>query len=152
MRHGRAAAAPLALQLSWATLFSHRFFWRQAHQSLGSGEPDQPPQVHCTFGPCGFTSGFWERSRKDARARERLISNFGNWGFGASLVTSHSSWYGYLPGRIRADAPSRNNSVESWYVSLPKLLPPPTAVFASVHALSELNLLREPLSTAAHSA
>ena len=30
--------------------------------------------------------------------------------------------------------------------------PPPTAAFASAHALSELDLLREPLSVAAHTA
>ena len=35
------------------------------------------------------------------------------------------------------------------YASLPKLPSPPTAVFASVHALAQLNLLREPLSAAA---
>ena len=34
-------------------------------------------------------------------------------------------------------------SLESWYASIPKLPPPPTAVFASAHALSELDLLRE---------
>ena len=43
-----------------------------------------------------------------------------------------------------ADAPSRNKPIESWYASLPKRPPPPTAAFASVHARSELDLLREP--------
>ena len=33
---------------------------------------------------------------------------------------------------------------------MPKIPPPPTAVFASAHDLSELDLLREPLSAAAH--
>ena len=45
MRGGRAAAAPLALQLNRTALFSCRFFRTQAHQSLGTGEPDQPPQA-----------------------------------------------------------------------------------------------------------
>ena len=49
-----------------------------------------------------------------------------------------------------ADAPTRNTPIENWNASLPKLPPPPTAVFASVHALAELDLLREPLSAAAH--
>ena len=49
-----------------------------------------------------------------------------------------------------ADAPSRNKPIESWYASMPKLPPPPSAVFASARALSELDLLREPLSAAAH--
>ena len=36
--------------------------------------------------------------------------------------------------------------VESWYASLPKLLPPPTAVFASAQALSKLDhTAREPV-------
>ena len=51
-----------------------------------------------------------------------------------------------------ADAPSRNKPINSWYASLPKLPPPPTAVFASVHALPKLDLLREPPSAAAHTA
>ena len=57
----------------------------------------------------------------------------------------------WMPTRANpADASSRNKPIESWYASLPKLPPPPTVVFASAHALSELNLLREPLSAAAH--
>ena len=51
-----------------------------------------------------------------------------------------------------ADATSRSKSLDSWYASLPKLPPPPTAVFASAHALSEQDLLREPLSVGAHAA
>ena len=35
MRDGRAAAAPLALQLSWATFFSYRFFRRTWSASSG---------------------------------------------------------------------------------------------------------------------
>ena len=50
------------------------------------------------------------------------------------------------------DAPSRNKPNEDWYASLAKPMPPPTAVFASVHALAEPNSLREPLLTAAHTA
>ena len=49
-----------------------------------------------------------------------------------------------------ADAPSRGKPIESWYASLPKFPPTLTAVFASVQGLSELDLLREPLSVAAH--
>ena len=40
-----------------------------------------------------------------------------------------------------ADAPSRSKPIESWYPSLPKL-----------PALSELDLVRAPLSAAAHTA
>ena len=43
-----------------------------------------------------------------------------------------------------ADAPSRSKPIESWYASLPKLPSTPTAIFASAHAHSELDLLREP--------
>ena len=42
--------------------------------------------------------------------------------------------------------------MESWYASLPKLPPPPTAVFTSAQDLLGLDLLREPLSAAAHTA
>ena len=49
-------------------------------------------------------------------------------------------------------APSRNKPVNNWYASLPKLPLPPTAVFASAHALAEMDFLREPLSAAAHTA
>ena len=56
------------------------------------------------------------------------------------------------PGRIQQMPPSRSKSLESWYASLPKLPQPPTAVFASAHALSELDVLHEPMSTAAHTA
>ena len=45
--------------------------------------------------------------------------------------------------------PSLNKLIESWYASLPGLPPSPTAVSASAHALSELDLL---LSTAGHTA
>ena len=51
-----------------------------------------------------------------------------------------------------ADAPSLSKPIESWYASLPKLPPAPTAVLASAHALSELELLRDPRSVAAHTA
>ena len=51
-----------------------------------------------------------------------------------------------------ADALSRNKPIESWCASLPKLPSTPTAVLASAPALSELNLLREPLSAAVHTA
>ena len=64
-------------------------------------------------------------------------------------MTSHWNWYEWAN---RADAPSRNTSLKSWYAALPNLPPPPAAVFASAHALSELNLLHKPLSTAAHAA
>ena len=46
------------------------------------------------------------------------------------------------------DAPSLNKPIKNWFASLPKLAPPPTAVCASVHAIAQLNLLREPLSAA----
>ena len=49
-----------------------------------------------------------------------------------------------------ADASSRNKPIKSWHASLPKPPPRPTAIFATVHALSEQNLLREPLSATAH--
>ena len=51
-----------------------------------------------------------------------------------------------------ADAPSRSKPIESWYASLPKLPSTPTAALASAPALSELALLREPLSVAVHTA
>ena len=44
------------------------------------------------------------------------------------------------------------NRSKSWCASLPKLPPPPTAVFASAHALSELDLLRESLLATAGTA
>ena len=65
-------------------------------------------------------------------------------------MTSRWSWYPTWANP--ADAPSRNKPIESWYVSLPILPRPPTAVFASARALSELDLLREPLSAAAQTA
>ena len=41
MHHRGAAAAPRCFR----TVFFFFFFRRQAHQSLGTGEPDQPPQA-----------------------------------------------------------------------------------------------------------
>ena len=49
-----------------------------------------------------------------------------------------------------ADAPSRSKPIESWFASLPKLCPPPIAVFAPACAFPELNLLRCRLSAAGH--
>ena len=47
-----------------------------------------------------------------------------------------------------ADVLSRNKSFTIWLASLLKLSSPSSTVFASVHALSELDLLREQLSAA----
>ena len=49
-----------------------------------------------------------------------------------------------------ADAPPRNKAINNW--SLQKLPHPPTAVVALGHALAKMDLLREPLSAAAHTA
>ena len=43
--HDGRAAAPLALELNWARMLSYRFFEGQTYQSLGTGQPDQPPQA-----------------------------------------------------------------------------------------------------------
>ena len=51
-----------------------------------------------------------------------------------------------------ADAPNGTSRSAIWYAQLPKLPLPPTTVFASEHALAEMNLLREPVSAAAHTA
>ena len=51
-----------------------------------------------------------------------------------------------------AGVPSRRKPIESWCAALPNLPCTPNAVLASAPALSELNLLREPLSVAAHTA
>ena len=95
---------------------------------------------------------FWELSQKDGRAREKSISCPEFLGSGALLVTLRWNWYGCKHGRIQRVLLHGTNRSKTGYASLPKLPLPPTAVFASVHALAKLNLLREPLSAAAHTA
>ena len=104
MRDARAATAPLALKLNWTTLFFLPFLRRQAYQSLGTGEPDQPPQAHYTQGGSWYLwTRAWpcELSKSDDRAHDKSISCFENRVFGVSLMTLHWSWYGCPPGRIR---------------------------------------------------
>ena len=84
---------------------------------------------------------FWEPSQKDDH--ERTTSCFENWGFWC-LACDIALELGWVP------TCSRSMPIESWYASLPMLPPAHTAVFASAHALSKLDLLREPLSAAAH--
>ena len=143
---GRAAAAPLALALSWAMMFSYRFF-KSKHmgllelESLISILRRATPEGKYRHGGPWFLSirvVFGSRLEKTMELTKIHPSCFENWVSGALRMTSHSSWSGCPLGRIR--------SIESWYASLPKLPPPPTAVFASDHALSELDLLLEPLS------
>ena len=67
-------------------------------------------------------------------------------------MTSHWSWCGSQPGRIRQMPLHETSRLKEGMPRCRSFPPPPTAVFASARALSELNLPREPLSTAANTA
>ena len=149
----RAAAAPLALKLKWTTLFSCRFFAGK-HSNLLKLE--------------SLISLLMRIAREGIRAQQLLVLVesrvvlgavskgrsssrkifLRKLGYGVSLLTSHWSWYGCPLGRIRPMPLYGTKPIESWYASLPELRPSPTAALASAHALSELDLLREPLSAA----
>ena len=135
----RAAAATLALKLKWVTLVSYRF--RITRAGIREKRLLVLVDSRVVLGT----------SQKDGRARENVISCFENKGFGlASDIALELVW---VPTWANpADAPSRNKPIESLHASLPELLFTPTAVLATAPALSELNLRREPLSVAAHTA
>ena len=95
----------------------------------------------------------WFRSRLEGRSSSReinfLIRKLEFWCFACDIAPDLV----WVPTWTHpAGALSRNKQIEDWYAPLPKLPLPPVAVFASVHALAEPNLLREPLSAAAHTA
>ena len=127
MHDMRAAAAPLALKVNWSTLFSYCFFTGGKHTNLlelGS-----------------LISVLRRIAREGIRARRLLV-----------LV----GWRVVLRDRHKRTIELTENqflALKTWDLSfslLTKLPPASTAVFASAHALSELILLPEPLSVAAH--
>ena len=153
------AAAPLALKLKWTTLFSYRFLTGKHINLLEleslivllrriarEGIPAQRLLVL-------VDSRVVLEAVSEGRSSSRKI-NFSlrkirfwclAWEIALELVWVHT-WANL------ADAASPNKPIVSWYATLPKLPPSPTAVLASARALSELDLLREPLLTAAHTA
>ena len=136
---GRAAAAPLALKLNWATMFSYRFFRRAAREGV------QVRRLLVRL-DSRVVLGTVSKGRSSSRKINFLLRKLGFWclAYGIALeIVCVPTW------AKPADAPSRNKPIEDWHASLPKLPRPPTAVFASVHALAEPNLLVEPLSMAA---
>ena len=158
MHDGRATTAPLALKIYWTTMFSDRPFNGKLINLL---EPESLISLlrrvtregipsTAALGTCDSRVVSGAVSKKDDRGHEKSISCSENCGSGASPMILHWIAYGWPPGP--ADAPSENTPINSWYASLSRLPHPPTVVFASEEALAEMNLLREPLSTAAHTA
>ena len=108
-------------------------------------------------------NGFWnvwirawscEPSQKDDRTHEKCISCFENWGFGVSLVMSHWSWY-WVRTYLGTSSQCPPHGASRSKVGMPlfhSFLFTPTAVLAAAPALSKLDLFREPLSVAAHTA
>ena len=84
----------------------------------------------------------WAPSQKEDRVYEQSISSSENWVSGALPMILRWYWSGCTPGRIQR-MPLHG---------IPRLPLLPTAVFASEHALVDMDLLREPLSAAAHAA
>ena len=144
------------------------FLRRPAHQSTGTGEPDQPPQAGHTcwktgtaaLGTCGFARGRGSRLERNSRvvvgavSKERSSSRQINFllrklGFGCLAYDIALELVWVLTWANPADAPSRNKPIESLFASLLKLPSAPTGVLASPPVLSELDHLREPLSVAA---
>ena len=157
MHDGRAATVPIPMKLDWITMFSYRF-------STGK---------HINLLELQSLISLLRRiTRQGIRARRllvlvdsRVILGAVSKGRSSSrkinfLLRQRRFWCLFLRHCARIDMdvrldeysgfPSRNKRIEYWYASLLKLTSPPTAVFASVHALAELNLLREPLSIGTH--
>ena len=137
-KHSRCTSG---LQLSWATLFSYRLFESKHIHSRNQTSPDgSHVKKHGHDNSWFFSIRAWhyELSRRDTRAHEQLLSS-------KTEILVPRVWH--LPGVSIGRCPSTS---ESWYTSLSNLLPSPTAVFASVQSLSELDPLREPLSVTFH--
>ena len=103
------------------------------------------------LGACGVARGLGSRLKRTVELTkiQFLASKTGFWCL-AYDIALELVW---VPTWANpADAPSRSNLIESWYGSLRRCPSTPTAVLASAPALSELDLLREPLSVAAHRA
>ena len=147
MHDGRAAAAPFALELKLGDDVFIPFLRRQAEKSLGTRELDQREVIQARRLLVLVESRMVSKRRSSSRKINFLLRKLGFWCL-AHDIALELVW---LPTWAnQADAPSRNMPIESWYASLPKLLSPPTTVLASAHALSELDLHREPLSAAVH--
>ena len=93
--------------------------------------------------------GAVSKGRSSSRKINFLLRTLGFWCFACDIaLVLVLGAYLNKSGRC----PFTRESIESWYASLPRLPPQPTAVFATAHALSVLGLLWEPLSVAAHTA
>ena len=144
----------LLLKLNWTTLFSVQFF---AGKHINLLELESVISLFrritrkAALGTCGLARGLASCLKVTIGLTKSQLLASKTGVFGVSLMTLHWSWYGCTWANP-ADAPSRGKPIESWYASLPKLPSTPTGLFASDHVLSELDLLREPLSVAAHTA
>ena len=96
MHEARAAAAPLALELNWTTLFSYRFFAGK-HINLLELESliSLPRRItregtrargHVVLVDSRVVLGAVSKGRLSSR---KSISCFENWSFGVSLMTLH---------------------------------------------------------------
>ena len=81
----------------------------------------------------------------DPRNHFPCFENWGSWCL-ADAIALRLVWV--TAWASLADHLLRNKLIETWYASLPKRPPQPTAVCSSAHALSELSLFRKPLPTA----
>ena len=92
----------------------------------------------------------WVPYRKDGGAHEKILLRKQELWCLVCGIALELVWVPTLTNPV--EALSRNKPIESWNSSLPKFPSSPTAVLDSAHALSELDLLRDPLSAAAHTA
>ena len=159
MHDVRAVAAPLALKLKWTTLFSHRFL---AGKHINLLELESLICLLRRIARAGIRAkrllvlvdsrvvlGAVSKGHSCSRAINFLLRKLGFWCLACDIALELV----WVPTWANpADAPSRNKPIANWYASVPKLPSTPTAVLASAPALSELNLLCEPLSIAAQSA
>ena len=129
---GRAAAAPLALQLNRTALFSCRFFGRKYINLLELESLISLLKRVTREGMCGkrlvvpldsrVVIGAVSKGRSSSRKMKFLLRKLGFWCFAYDIALERV----WVPTWANPpDAPSRNRPHESWYASLPKLLPPP---------------------------
>ena len=156
MHDVRAAAASLALRLKWNTLFSIRFF---AGKIINLLDLESLINLLRRIEREGIRAkrllvlvdsrvilGVVSEGRSSSRKLFFLLRKLGFWCL-ASDIALELLW---MPTWTNpADVLSRNKPFTSWLASLLKLSPPSSTVFASVHVISELDLLREQLSAAA---
>ena len=161
-KNHRATCTTLALNLKWTTLFSYRFFAGKhinplELESLISllrlphvkehGHKRLLARVHSRV-----VLGAVSKGRSNSRKMYFLFRKLWFWCLACDIALELVLG-AYLPGHIQPMPPSRCQPIESWYASLLQL-PSYTdrSGGSSSRSPSKLDLFREPLSVAAHTA